>query len=214
MPIQAEDLTGRRFGRYTVLRRAENYISKSGSHQTRWHCRCDCGNERIVFTQSLKSGHSTSCGCYQKEIATSHGKKNTRLYGIWHNIKWRCYNPKSHEYLRYGGRGITVCDEWRNDFQSFYDWAMANGYEDNLSIDRIDNDGNYCPENCRWATAKEQANNRKGNNRITALGVTRTIAEWEKESGISRQAILWRISHGWSTNDAVSKEVRKLNGRN
>lgn len=214
MPIRVEDLTGRRFGRYTVLRRAESYISKTGSRQSRWLCRCDCGNERIVFSQSLKSGNSLSCGCYQKETATSHGKKNTRLYGIWHNIKWRCFNSNCSHYPRYGGRGITMCDEWKNDFQSFYDWAMANGYEDKLSIDRIDNDGNYCPENCRWVSAKEQANNRRRNNCITALGITRTISEWENKTGISRQTIQWRINHGWEPDDAVSKEVRKLNGRN
>lgn len=209
---QIEDLSGQRFGRYTVMCRAESYVSKSGSSQSRWLCRCDCGNERIVFAQSLKSGKSRSCGCLQRDVAKTHGWKNTRLYGIWHNMKWRCNNENAASYHNYGGRGISVCKAWEQ-FEPFMEWALKNGYSDELSIDRIDNNGNYCPDNCRWVNAKEQANNRRTNNLITANGETLTISEWEKKSGLSRQLILWRLRHGWSPNDATSKPRRGQFGR-
>lgn len=212
MSVEAEDLTGRRYGRYTVIGRAESYISKSGTYQTRWLCRCDCGNERIVFAQALKSGHSKSCGCLQKETATKHGQKYTRLYGIWHNMKWRCSNEHCQSYPNYGGRGISVCAEWER-FEPFMEWAMRNGYTDKLTLDRIDNDGDYCPNNCRWATAKEQANNRRNNHYITAFGETRTVSEWAKISGISRQAINWRINNGWMPEDAITIQGRDCRGR-
>lgn len=207
MGIQAEDLSGKRFGRYTVLRRAESYISKDGHKHIRWMCKCDCGSERVVFAQSLRSGKSTSCGCLQREIATKHGGKYTRLYGIWHNIKYRCNNKNSAEYKNYGGRGISVCKEW-NDFEPFRDWAITHGYDNNRSIDRIDNGGDYCPENCRWVSAKEQANNRRSNRFITVGNDTHTITEWEQISGLSRQIIHWRLSHGWTPEEALTRPRR------
>ena len=158
------DLTGKRFGRLVVIERSD----KIGSHPM-WLCECDCGNRVIVDGANLRTNHTKSCGCYHSEIApknrTKHGKSYTRLHRIWACMKQRCYYPKRHNYHNYGGRGITICDEWRTDFQAFYDWAMANGYNDNLSIDRVDVNGNYRPENCRWATMKEQQNNRR-NTRI------------------------------------------------
>ena len=137
-----------------------------------------CGNEFRTRTSTVKSGETKSCGCYLKrrasETNTKHGLRNTRLYRIWSDIKSRTLNSKYKDYLNYGGRGITMCEEWKNDFLSFYDWAMSNGYSDELSIDRIDNDGNYCPENCRWTTQTIQARNQRiyKNNKSGYRGVS------------------------------------------
>ena len=164
-----KDLTGQRFGRLVV-------ICREGSTNlgcATWYCRCDCGRESIAEGAKLRKGNTKSCGCLHDEAArerrTKHGKSGTRLNAIWKAMHQRCHNPSNKDYNRYGGRGITVCDEWLHDFQAFYDWSMENGYDENApygqcTIDRIDNDKGYSPDNCRWVDAKTQCNN-KSNNR-------------------------------------------------
>lgn len=164
-----KDLTGQRFGRLVVIGRA----GSDKSNHALWKCRCDCGEIRVVCSGNLLRGMTESCGCFKvdrlKKRNIVHGKRQSRLYGIWINMKKRCSNPIVHNYHRYGGRGITVCDEWMHDFQAFYNWAMENGYDEDApkgqcTIDRIDNDKGYSPDNCRWVDAKTQ-NNNKSNNR-------------------------------------------------
>lgn len=204
------DLTGQKFGRLTVIERAEN--NKNGSSQ--WVCRCECGNNKVVFIGNLKNGHTTSCGCLQREQAvkanTKHGMKHTRIYNEWCGINRRCYNQNDRCYNNYGGRGITICDEWKNDFQAFYNWAMANGYADDLTIDRIDVNGNYEPSNCRWITRKEQGNNTRRNHLLTYNGKTQTLAQWADEIGISYDTLCSRIvQRHWDIERALTTPVRK-----
>ena len=159
------DLTGMKFGHLTVLQRSEN--GKGG--MTRFLCRCDCGKLVTVMSKHIKSGAIDNCGCLSADRrmetklkrGAAHGESETRLYRIWCGMKCRCYNKNRSRYADYGGRGITVCDEWRESFPAFRDWALSNGYADDLSIDRVNDDAGYSPENCRWATVVEQNNNRR-----------------------------------------------------
>ena len=172
-----------RHGKLTVLSLAGK--NKFG-HMT-VKCKCDCGN--IIISEATRVVHdkTLSCGCLQKEIASSnnrvHGMTNTRLHRIWSAMISRCENPKNNRYYAYGAKGISVCDEWRNDFLSFYDWAIHNGYTDELSIDRIDNSIGYCTSNCRWSTKIQQANNKTTNRFITYCGQTKTVKQWSQYFG-------------------------------
>lgn len=200
---------GRRFGRLVVVGIRRERRGKRDMIMA--HCRCDCGNEKEVFWQALADGRTKSCGCLNREVSsvrgriqmTTHGQSRTRLYRIWSCIKQRCYRPQHMHYANYGGRGIGVCDEWRRNFAAFREWATSHGYADNLSIDRIDNDRGYSPDNCRWADAIKQQNNRRTCHTLTVDGRTHTISEWARISGIGKTTIRERLKRGWSAARAV-----------
>ncbi len=205
------DLTGKQFGILTVVERSGTANDK----QALWKCRCDCGNFHIARGRDLRDGRVKSCGCKSKEwqgkARLKHGMTNTRIYRIWAGMNSRCSNKNIERYIDYGGRGITVCDEWKgeNGFQNFYDWAMSNGYREGLTIDRIDNSKGYSLDNCRWATAKEQANNRRTNRIIEFNGESHTSCEWAEIIGIDRNVIENRIDNlGWSIEKALTTKVR------
>ena len=182
-----DELIGEKFGRIKVLKWIP--ISERENKRKCYLCQCDCGNIFPCRKDLLKEGRRVSCGCYNREISKAgitkkHGKYQSRLYSIWHKIKERCLNPNVKEYKNYGGRGITICDEWLRDFQVFYDWSMSHGYEDNLSIDRIDVNGNYEPDNCRWITNLKQQNNRRDNIFLDCNGEKLTVAELSRKYDI------------------------------
>lgn len=177
--ILATNLEGKRFGRWLVLHRAENRGKK-----VCWLCRCDCGKERRVSAWSLTSGESISCGCYNLELITTHGMTNTPEFRAWNSMKQRCNNPNDKNYHNYGGRGISICDSWLDSFENFY--SDMGKRPDNHSIDRLDNDGNYCPENCKWVTMFEQNCNKRNNSEI--LGVSkRGEKQWKWEMSANGQ---------------------------
>lgn len=188
----SEDLTGKQFGRLAVL--GFDHIGLKG--RAYWCCRCQCGEMVVVRQDELKSGHTTSCGCYaidiNRERCTKHGLSTSRLYSIWRGMRERC---RDTTYQRYGGRGITVCDEW-NDFKKFYDWSINNGYDSDLTIDCINNDGDYCPENCRWTDYTTQGNNRCTNRYIEYNGETHTVAEWSRILNVHVETLRHRIKQG------------------
>lgn len=182
-----KDISGQRFGRLVAIkkdhciwdketRRSENY----------WLFKCDCGKEKVINKYSVLSGKTSSCGCLNiektKDRNLKHGlfKTEKRLYRCWQDMKNRCYNKKRKKYKNYGERGIIVCDEWKNNFEAFFKWSKENNYSDDLTLDRIDVNGNYEPQNCRWATPKEQANNTRKNHKITLNGITKNLCEWLK----------------------------------
>lgn len=186
------DLSGMRFGRLTVLSR-ENNDNHGG---TRWLCRCDCGNSCIVDSGNLRHGRQKSCGClrHREPWNKTHGEFcNSRLYRIWTGMKTRCYDKRCKAYPSYGGRGIFICEDWKDNYESFRDWALLNGYSDDLSIDRIDNDQGYFPENCSWATRENQSNNRRSSRFVVLGGIKMTTARAARELGVDYHTYMKRI---------------------
>lgn len=192
-------MKGKRFGNLLVLGKSEN-------KKYHYKCLCDCGNVLDVSKYKLRDKQIKSCGCTK---GIKHGKYHTRLYHIYYKMKTRCYNKHHISYKDYGGRGIKICNEWLNDFMKFYNWAIANGYNDNLTIDRIDVNGNYEPSNCRWADRTTQSNNTRRCIYITYNGKTQTIAQWAEELGINYNTLRARKTRlKWSDVECLlGKEV-------
>jgi hypothetical protein len=197
----AHDITGQKFGKLTAIRRVKN----GKGYQTRWLVRCDCGTEFEVFTANLKKGRTKTCGC--KPPYKTHGMSGSREYRTWHSMLVRCYNPNAREYHHYGGRGIDVCDEWRHSFEAFY--ADMGSRPRGTSIERINNNAGYSPDNCRWASPKEQMQNTRATARITFDGQTHSIAEWARLKGLSITCLYNRFFHGWSVERALTEPKNK-----
>lgn len=192
------DLTGKKFIKWTVIRKEGN----TSSGAALWICVCDCGNSSIVIGGDLRSGKSTQCkSCSMRDKATTHGFSGTRLFRIYKGMKNRCTNKRSPQYENYGARGIDVCQEWSRDFLAFRSWSLENGYDESLTIDRIDNDKGYCPENCRWATKQTQSENR----RFVAIAPDGRLW-WHiaQANGISQAAYRSRINYGWPIEKAAT----------
>ena len=206
-----KDMIGVKCGRLTVMA----FDHKDGRGEAYWRCRCECGNEKVVSGNKLRTGNTKSCGCMQKEhrlegFHKSHGMTETKLYTTWLNMRSRCNKPDNIMYQYYGGRGIRVCQEWNDAFEPFMEWAISHGYEEGLSIDRINVDGNYEPDNCRWVTKKAQYFNRTDNHLLTAFGKTQTIKEWADETGIKYDTIERRVNaYGWSAEKAVTIKPKR-----
>ena len=191
----AKDLIVQRFGKLTVVGRSSKYLNQ----KVYWHCKCDCGNEVDVIGSLLVNGRSKTCGCSH---VTQGGFGKSRLYEVWFAMMSRCTKPENKHYSNYGGRGIKVCDEWK-DFLKFKEWADKTGYDETAprgqyTIDRVDNNGNYCPENCQWKTMLEQANNKRNTRMIEYNGEKKSILEWSKSTGLSTSLIKSRYDRGWT----------------
>ena len=189
--------SGERFSRLTIIMEVE----PKNNHR-HFLCLCDCGNQKVIDIAKLRNGHTKSCGCLSIESTVQRSVKHKLyshpLYRVWNSMKQRCSNSNVKSFYRYGGRGITVCEAWKDNFKNFYDWAMENGYEEGLSLDRINNDADYEPSNCRWVTIERQSNNRSNNRYISYEGKTMTLAEWGRETGINTIVIAKRLKRGWN----------------
>lgn len=206
------NMEGKTYGRLTVLQRVG-----SKNNRAMWECVCECGKHIITSGHALRRGNTKSCSCLQKDKASmrlkTHGMSSTNLYTTWANIRKRCEDPSSQDYRYYGSRGISVCKEW-HDSEVFISWALASGYKQGLTIDRINNNGNYCPENCRWVDRKTQSRNSRKNYLITFRGETHCISEWSEITNIDQNTIRCRIRrYGWDIERALTTPTRKFNRR-
>lgn len=216
------DMMGKKFNRLTVVEATD--IKKDG--KLHWKCKCDCGNEIIACGKLIRSGNTKSCGCLQKEKAKvhmsnylknnnpglKHGLAGSRIYMCWQNMTRRCINPKSEAYKYYGARGIKVCDKWKT-FEGFYE-DMKEGYKENLTIDRIDSNGNYQKSNCRWSTIAEQNDNRRSNHYIEFQGKSMTVKQWAEYLGVPRTRINSRLIRGMEIEDCLNPNLFPRNNHN
>lgn len=210
MPRALKDMAGKRIGILAVIQRAENR-----GKSVYWLCRCDCGVVKEMAASALRSGITVSCGCHRRKVAAenarklslSHGKSRTLLYRVWQSFRDRCNNPGAQAYEHYGARGISVCPEWE-DFIAFEAWAFSSGYKAGLTLDRIDNDKGYGPENCRWATMAQQNNNKRTNHFLTHNGKTKTISEWSRETGLKIPTIHSRLRSGLPTSQVLDPALK------
>jgi hypothetical protein len=198
------NLVGNRFGKLLVIEKAESLKG-----HTRWLCRCDCGKECIVHGNSLKTGNTTSCGCYRTENAkrlySSVRQNDKHLYAVWNGIKQRCRNKNNLSYKNYGGRGIKMDDEWANNYETFYNWAINAGYQPGMEIDRIDNNGDYCESNCRFVSKEIQANNKRNVKLYIIDGVSKSLPQWCREYGQDYYLVRQRVYKlGWTIIDALT----------
>ena len=202
------DLTNESFGRLTVISQAPNRVMGNGDSRRAWNCTCECGNKIVATTLDLRKGDVRSCGCLKAErdrtFGIIHGDNNTRLHTIWSAMRYRCRKKNAADSQYYFEKGIRVCEEWDRDYLCFKEWALSNGYAENLTIDRIDVNGNYSPENCRWVNMKVQANNRSNSRYITYLGETHTIQEWSEIKNIKYSTLYMRFRAGWSPDRALA----------
>lgn len=209
------DLCGQKFGRLIVVRRAENNKYK----RAQWLCRCCCGIDIVINSDSLRRGHTKSCGCFNKEAVIQrniqrtihgHAAKNTKTYVVWCNMISRCYSSNAINYKYYGGRGIRVCEEWCKFENFLQDMGERIG---NMTLDRIDNNSNYNKENCRWSTIKEQNTNKRNNINITLCGITKCLKDWCKFYNMFYGTVLYRVHHGWTAEEALELIPRKKKGK-
>ena len=221
-----KDLVGQVFGRLTVIGRAPDRISKRGDARHYWTCQCSCGNVVERRDDGLLRGTSVSCGCSRKERMSTfmkermagkviYGDSRERIHNIWYLMKYRCEDKTSPSYDRYGGRGIYVCEEWSDGIDGYFrfkEWSLANGYSEDLTLDRIDNDSGYSPDNCRWVDMYIQGNNKRTNRMVEYAGRTQTLSEWSRELGINMKVLHRRLDElGWDVNRAFTQPVRNVN---
>jgi hypothetical protein len=192
------DLTGRRFERWTVT----GFGHKNSRGEMYWLCKCDCGTEQAVRANGLTGGRSTSCGCYHKEAVTLHGYTKSKTFKSWESMLQRCTNPTAPDYPKYGGRGIEVHPAWADSFEAFL--ADMGERPEGKTLDRINVNGNYTPDNCRWADLSTQQRNRRSTSTLTLNGVEKPLIEWAEEAGLTAKILSWRLRNGWTVEKALS----------
>lgn len=209
MAKKPTNIIGQRYGKLLVIGTA----GKGSDGRVQWDCLCECGKHVFVKYHDLKTGKVKSCGCLKAErvgnLNKIHGDSKSRLWFVWVAMRERCYNKNYNNYKNYGERGIKVCEEWNNNFYSFREWAYMNGYDENAeymkcTLDRIDVNGDYCPENCRWVSLIEQSRNKRNNHYVEINGETKILTDWIKEYKINSSTVWYRVKHGWDIIDALT----------